>query len=431
MSTNYPSGLDTLTNPSAGDYEDVVSHAGQHTNANDAIEAIEATLGTTAGTAALRNIGAGDYAVPDSQSASTSQSGIVELATEAEAIAGTATNLALTPDSASLYANNSIYRQAIINGNFDVWQRGTSITATTGSNFFADRWSNFSTGTTYATSRQSFTPGQTDVPNNPDYFIRNVIASSAGSSNRGTLLYKVEGVKNFSGETVTLSFWAKADSTKNISVELLQEFGTGGSPSATNLGMIVSKINITTSWAKYTVTGSVDSISGKTLGTNGNNYFQVIFWFDAGSDFDSRTDTLGQQSGTFDIAQVQLNAGSVALPFMPKSYEEELRACQRYYEKSYNQADAPGSVANGGGVVVIAGTAGRATAYFKVTKRTTPTCSVYSPNTGTVAKVYDYIDASDVAATISTITGENSVSIDFTATDSRRYGYHWIASAEL
>ncbi len=62
MATSYPSGIDNFTNPSANDYEDVVSHSGQHSNANDAIEAIETTLGTTAGTAVLKNLSAGDFA---------------------------------------------------------------------------------------------------------------------------------------------------------------------------------------------------------------------------------------------------------------------------------------------------------------------------------------------------------------------------------
>lgn len=46
MATNYPGSLDSLTNPAAGDALTSPSHAGQHANANDAIEAIETELGT-------------------------------------------------------------------------------------------------------------------------------------------------------------------------------------------------------------------------------------------------------------------------------------------------------------------------------------------------------------------------------------------------
>ena len=49
MATNYPTALDTLTNPTANDSlnSPSVPHATQHANANDAIEAIEATIGIT------------------------------------------------------------------------------------------------------------------------------------------------------------------------------------------------------------------------------------------------------------------------------------------------------------------------------------------------------------------------------------------------
>jgi len=48
MSSNFPNALDSLTNPTATDSLDSanVPHADQHANANDAIEAIESTLGT-------------------------------------------------------------------------------------------------------------------------------------------------------------------------------------------------------------------------------------------------------------------------------------------------------------------------------------------------------------------------------------------------
>src|SRR3990167_634999 len=48
--TNFPTSLDTLTNPAGTDSVATVSHSGQHSNANDAIEALEAKLGIGAGT---------------------------------------------------------------------------------------------------------------------------------------------------------------------------------------------------------------------------------------------------------------------------------------------------------------------------------------------------------------------------------------------
>ena len=45
MATDFPTGLDALTNPTATDYLNSPSHAGQHANANDAIEALQAKVG--------------------------------------------------------------------------------------------------------------------------------------------------------------------------------------------------------------------------------------------------------------------------------------------------------------------------------------------------------------------------------------------------
>jgi len=221
------------------------------------------------------------------------------------------------------------FRNRIINGNFDIWQRGTSQTsAGYGS---ADRWFNYNAGSTKTASQQAFTLGQTDVPGNPKYYLRHVVSSVAGAGNYVASFQKIEGVDTLSGQTVTLSFWAKADSNKSIATEFVHNFGTGGSPSTAITGIQIVTHSLTTSWQKFTVTGSIPSISGKTIGTDGIDYLGVVFWFDAGSDWNSRTNSLGQQSGTFDIAQVQVEEGTVATPFEHRPYGVELALCQRYY----------------------------------------------------------------------------------------------------
>jgi len=45
VSTNFPTSLDTFTDPTGTEATNSVSHAGQHTNANDAIAALEAKVG--------------------------------------------------------------------------------------------------------------------------------------------------------------------------------------------------------------------------------------------------------------------------------------------------------------------------------------------------------------------------------------------------
>ena len=218
-------------------------------------------------------------------------------------------------------------RNAIINGNFDIWQRGTSFTA---QEYGADRWFHSRSGTTHTVTRQSFTVGQTAVPNEPTHFCRTVVSSIAGAGNNSLLVQRIEDVRTFAGQQITVSFWAKVDATKNISMSLAQSFGTGG-PGTIVEGIGVSKVSIGTNWQKVTVTATVPSISGKTLNTNNHHYFHIRIYFDAGSNFDTLTDSLGHQSGTFDIAQVQIEPGPVATPFERRPIGTELALCQRYY----------------------------------------------------------------------------------------------------
>ena len=222
------------------------------------------------------------------------------------------------------------FRNAIINGNFDIWQRGTSQTAAGYGS--ADRWAMQRTGSTCTMSRQVFALGQTDVPGEPTYFCRMVVTSVAGASNRVLLGQNIEGVRAFAGQQITVSFWAKADATKNIAINHFQAFGTGGSPSAAVSQLGVNKTSLTTSWQRITHTFAVPSISGKSLGSGNNDYFGFEIYLDAGSTFNASTDSLGQQYGTFDIAQVQVESGPVATTFERRPIGTELALCQRYYQ---------------------------------------------------------------------------------------------------
>ena len=207
--------------------------------------------------------------------------------------------------------DNGGRKNYLINGNFDMWQRGTSQTISGyGSD---DRWHNANSGSTKTHSQVICTDAERALLN-ATAFSRTVVNSVAGANNYVNKLQGIENVVLLTGKTVTISFWAKADSNKNIAIEFYQFFGTGGSPSNNAAGIGSQLVPLTTTWQKKTITVTLPSIVGKTLGTDGvhTSFTQLVFWFDAGSNFNSRTANLGQQSGTFDIAQVQLEDGSVA-----------------------------------------------------------------------------------------------------------------------
>jgi hypothetical protein len=235
-------------------------------------------------------------------------------------------------------ANFAAGKNKIINGDFTINQRAFSSTAVGGVYTF-DRWKVFlslSTGSaTY--SAQTFTAGAAPVAG---YEARNFLrcitsgVTSANSASYTFLTQYIEDVRSFANQTVTVSFWAKAASgTPKVAVELGQFFGSGGSPSAT-VNTYGGQATLSTSWARYSVTVAVPSISGKTIGTDANSSALLTsFWLTAGADFNSRTGSLGQQDNTFDIWGVQVEAGSVATAFQTATgtIQGELAACQRYY----------------------------------------------------------------------------------------------------
>lgn len=226
----------------------------------------------------------------------------------------------------------------VINGDFAIWQRATTQTASGyGSD---DRWANENSGSTKTHSQQPFGLGQTAVPGNPKYYSRTVVTSVAGTGNYCKKSQRLEGVDRLAGKTATLTFYAKADASKNIAVELLQNFGTGGSPSSSVTGINVKTCALTTTWQVFSFPVTLPSISGKVLGSNNNDFTQLTFWFDAGSSFNAETNSLIQQNGTFDVAHVSLRLGTDALaeidPFCPRHQQQELALCQRYFETGVN-----------------------------------------------------------------------------------------------
>jgi hypothetical protein len=306
------------------------------------------------------------------------------------------------------------FRNRIINGNFDIWQRGESQQSSGYGS--ADRWSLQHSGSTKTASQQAFTAGQTEVPGNPKYYLHHEVSSVAGTGNYCAPIQRIEGVETLAGQTATISFWAKADANKNIATEISQRFGTGGSPSAGVDGIGVTTHALTTSWQKFTATVSIPSISGKTIGSDGNDRFDLLFWFEAGSDFNSRTNSLGQpNNGTtyeVDIAQVQVEEGSVPTPFEHRPYGTELALCQRYFQR-FESTNTDAAIGFG-----MTTSATRAIIYvpWKVTMRAAPTISASN------LKVSDWQSVSiAVGNPAAQYSNETSASIDFSVSGFATY----------
>jgi len=333
----------------------------------------------------------------------------------------------LTPDQIT---DNILYygmaRQAVMNGNFDIWQRGTSITNPADSAFIADRWKirNDPGGGTLPTSIihsvQNLTLG--DIQGSK-YFYR-INTNGAGvnldGNSYGLQQHFIEnGASKLCGlnQKVTVSFLARSSiSNKRICPTLQQHYGTGGSPTADEF-ILGTPITLTSTWTKYTATFTTNTLVGKTFGTAGDDCLVLDLWYMWGSTIGNLSVQTGVSAETYvgagniDIAQVILNAGGVALPFQPKSPEEELRACQRYYEAGNGRIDTYTST----GVTITS------PVWYSTYKRTAvvPTFSSQA-----------YINASGGTYTSQSTKGFFSVATG-SAAGGMLYTYSWTADAEL
>jgi hypothetical protein len=256
--------------------------------------------------------------------------------------ASTVTNLAVGADGTTLVANSASAtgmawagptftagKNKVINGDFGIWQRGTTATPVSGYGFGPDRFLTYSFGTSTSTiSQQTFTPGTAPIAGyESQYFCR------IASTNSNTFIEnRIEDVRTFAGQTVTLSFWAKSASAQSLSINAYQNFGTGGSSTVTALSAYAPAI--TTSWARYSVSFNFASIAGKTIGTGG---YLILNWY-------------GAINNNLDLWGVQLEAGSVATPFTTATgtLQGELAACQRYYFKLGGEIATQFTIRQGG-----------------------------------------------------------------------------------
>lgn len=260
--------------------------------------------------------------------------------------------------TAPISANGYYSPNYIINGGFDIWQRGTSaFTGTAGAGIYsADRWRIGHDGSGALTGiQQVMSPATISGVNESGYYYR-VNSTVAASSGNMFLTTRLEDARTLAGQAVTLSFWAKSASAITYTPALLQDFGSGGSVATVTY---FAPITLSTSWTRYSITTIVPSVSGKTI--NAGSYLAVY-------------PVLFTTVNTIDIWGVQLEAGSTATPFRrnANSLQGELAACQRYYIRIYSPSTASVALIHGFQNLT---TSGEGTISLPVTMRAVPSGS--------------------------------------------------------
>lgn len=191
-------------------------------------------------------------------------------------------------------------KSRIINGHFRIAQKGVN-TWTAATENLMDRWrvqTNGTLGTRTITRPSSF--GSADFP----YEIRDNIKLDQTVAGSGQTIHKLEQrilfSDTFAGKVVTLSFYAKADSSRTLSAGMTQNFGTSGSA---DVNITPQNFNVTSSWQRFSLTFTIPSVSGKTAGTVGTDYLAVFWSMPLNATY------------THEMTGVQLERGPVATEF--------------------------------------------------------------------------------------------------------------------
>jgi hypothetical protein len=188
-------------------------------------------------------------------------------------------------------------------------------------------------------------------------------------------------------KTITISFWVKSPKTGGHGVIVKNGANNRAYPASYT-------VSVADTWEYKTMTVAMDTAGGWIGATNGIGlglYFPLI----AGSNFTDPADAwvaaecyginsgvniLDNAANNFYLTELQVEAGTAATEFERIPHSTQLAKCQRYYEKTYKQATAPGTATEQGALIAIASTTAIIAVnwQFAVIKRAAPTVALYS-----------------------------------------------------
>jgi hypothetical protein len=242
--------------------------------------------------------------------------------------ANTLAELTVGADGTTLVANSSAStglswagpsvvagKNALVNGGFDIWQRGTTSTNPLVNTYLADRWYSYAPTTT-------ITQETSVVPTNFRYSIK--LAATASTTPYINQIVETANALQFAGQTVTLSAYISASTATSMTFTV----GYSTSVDNPNSGTWTYPTGITVaagtggSFLRQSATFSIPS-TAKTLIITINSAANIA------------------NGVNIYITGVQLELGSVATAFSRATgtIQGELAACQRYYQR-YSQTGA-------------------------------------------------------------------------------------------
>ena len=208
------------------------------------------------------------------------------------------------------------FKNYIINGGFDIWQRGTSFNSLPSGVYHADRWLTYSPSGTMDLS----------ILINGTYATNGLIWNKT-TSNGEYIIQNIENIREFINKEVTVSFYIHNNGTQTANYLSGLSYVYDGStniyePNNYSFNLAPQEARL----VSFTRTLDYASVfNGKTIGPS--SCLQFFIAQPAGQN----------NNGENIINNVQLEEGSVATPFEQRPYGLELSLCERYYRTGVSE----------------------------------------------------------------------------------------------
>tara|TARA_Y100001935_G_scaffold34510_1_gene27622 strand:+ start:7793 stop:8887 length:1095 start_codon:yes stop_codon:yes gene_type:complete len=252
-------------------------------------------------------------------------------------------------DSLPIDGQIGIGRNMLINGDMSIAQREVTSYAVGDGNAYknVDRWKVFASNTAGRCTMQQ----NTDAPPGFNYSLKFscTTADTSIAANESFIISQAIEAQNCTlarhgtseAKQITLSFYAKADSTKTYVVQILNNKHSGYIHNNRTF-------TVTSSWQRFEMTFQADTTADSKMdGTLTDAGFSVMFYLHAGSDFTSATlasdwatGTTNRAAGTqsifsstnnrFYLTGCQLEVGPQSTPFEHEPISTTLEKCRRY-----------------------------------------------------------------------------------------------------
>ena len=308
-------------------------------------------------------------------------------------------------------------RNLIDNGGMRVAQRASSVTGIqdgTEGCLVVDRFHvTFGNGGSYNTVLTG--AASSEVPNVGFTSSFKLTVTTTNTSATNEFIHIGQGIEN---RTMKASGWNYRDPNSNLVLSFWARTSVGGTYSVTarsweafdtpfyyaqkiDLEANVWKHNILTIPGHPKLNFSFDNTHGFSIrwylaaGPDRNDSTVGMGWT-SGSEFqahDGQVDWAATNGATFNLTGVQLEVGDTATPFELRSWDDEIRDCSYYYQKSYNYDTPPGTATETGAIFFRCDSSGEvqnqlAPINYKTPIRSAVDPTVYSLN-GTIDRVSD------------------------------------------